>query len=321
MFASDKYQIALCQICGYKYKFRSLKPSSYKTWRCEACNDGDFDLKNHPQNGPFPVVPDPIAIRVPLPDVRNKTFRAETVAVVNAMVSAPTTAQTLIMNTLVSSLVSAEVWQKLELLYVLAAPNEQASGLNWVAPNSFTLVPVNLPVFEANHGWTGNGATNYLNTNKTMTPGTTFTQSSRHWGVWVLTSSTASPSKVEIGGFGGLVTFVTAAGNPSVNLARAFFGGASGPSVTVTSPIGYTVGTYSSGVANVIKNNTWSTSSGPFLVSANMPPNVINVLRSGSGSYSDRQVAIAHVGGALTSADVSVLYSSFNTYLSAVGAH
>jgi len=69
MFASTKNQIALCQICNFQYKFRDLKPSSYGTWRCVSCYDGQFDLKNHPQNGPFPVVPDPIAVKIALPDV------------------------------------------------------------------------------------------------------------------------------------------------------------------------------------------------------------------------------------------------------------
>lgn len=68
-FASGKYAIGLCDICGFQYKLNSLKPLSVKGRNtgllvCKTCWN-----ESHPQlrQGEQPVR-DPQALRSPRPD-------------------------------------------------------------------------------------------------------------------------------------------------------------------------------------------------------------------------------------------------------------
>ena len=68
---------AMCDSCGFVYPMRVMKLSSYNTLRCPACFDGNFDLKNHPQNK-APDVRENIAVRNARPDRlgRNLTWES-----------------------------------------------------------------------------------------------------------------------------------------------------------------------------------------------------------------------------------------------------
>ena len=68
-FASGRHSIGICDQCGFKYPYLDLAKSSYNTWVCPACYDGQYDLKNHPQNGPFPITADHEGLEHPRPDV------------------------------------------------------------------------------------------------------------------------------------------------------------------------------------------------------------------------------------------------------------
>lgn len=68
-FASDKYALGLCDVCGFQYKLRELRSVMRKGWEtniksCPTCWDPD-----HPQLklGEFRV-DDPQALRDPRPD-------------------------------------------------------------------------------------------------------------------------------------------------------------------------------------------------------------------------------------------------------------
>lgn len=64
---TDYWQI--CDQCGFRYHANVMRKSSYGTIVCPSDYDGLFDLRNNPQNGPFPVNPDPLAVPNPRPDV------------------------------------------------------------------------------------------------------------------------------------------------------------------------------------------------------------------------------------------------------------
>lgn len=69
-FASGKYAWALCMRCGFRFSYPDIKTESGTHLRvCDTCNDGAFNLVDHPQNGPFPVTPDPQSIKWAFPDV------------------------------------------------------------------------------------------------------------------------------------------------------------------------------------------------------------------------------------------------------------
>ena len=65
--ASNKNALAMCDTCGFVYPHRIMQLNSYGMLVCPQDFDGQFDLKNHPQNK-VPDVRDNPVIRNPRPD-------------------------------------------------------------------------------------------------------------------------------------------------------------------------------------------------------------------------------------------------------------
>ena len=65
--ASNKNALAMCDTCGFFYAHRIMKLNSYGMLVCPQDFDGQYDLKNHPQNK-VPDVRENPAIRNPRPD-------------------------------------------------------------------------------------------------------------------------------------------------------------------------------------------------------------------------------------------------------------
>ena len=42
--------LGLCDICGFRYPLKTLKKNSYGMMVCPMDFEGQYDLKNHPQN-------------------------------------------------------------------------------------------------------------------------------------------------------------------------------------------------------------------------------------------------------------------------------
>ena len=69
-YASGKHSQSLCDKCGLTFRYKDIRNESGTGFRvCQDCDDTPDDLINHPQNGPFPVGPEGIAVRYPRPDV------------------------------------------------------------------------------------------------------------------------------------------------------------------------------------------------------------------------------------------------------------
>ena len=75
--ASNKNALAMCDTCGFVYAQRVMRLSSYNTLQCPTCFDGQYDLKNHPQNR-VPDVRDDPTIRNPRPDDGGRKFLWDT---------------------------------------------------------------------------------------------------------------------------------------------------------------------------------------------------------------------------------------------------
>ena len=68
-YASGRNASAICDTCGMSYPYLEMRTNSYGGRVCPTCFDGNYDIKNHPQNKPPPVASDPISLRYPRPDV------------------------------------------------------------------------------------------------------------------------------------------------------------------------------------------------------------------------------------------------------------
>ena len=65
--ATQRNALAQCDICGFVYLHRVMRLNSYGLVVCPQDFEGQFDLKNNPQNK-VPNVKDNPAIRNPRPD-------------------------------------------------------------------------------------------------------------------------------------------------------------------------------------------------------------------------------------------------------------
>ena len=79
--ATTKNALAMCDVCGFVYPHRVMQMNSYGMLVCPEDFEGQFDLKNHPQNQ-RPDVRDNPAILNPRPDTvgRGLTWSEATTA-------------------------------------------------------------------------------------------------------------------------------------------------------------------------------------------------------------------------------------------------
>lgn len=70
MFASGKHAWAICDRCGFRFKYLDIVEEEGTRWRvCQSCDDGEYSMISHPQNGPFLVDVDPEGLEFARPDV------------------------------------------------------------------------------------------------------------------------------------------------------------------------------------------------------------------------------------------------------------
>lgn len=115
-----------------------------------------------------------------------RALHPETEAVVAAMSVAPDSRRTALIDNLVAALKAAQVWPRLDALFVMAAHDPQAAGLNWVAPESAGLTPVNGPDHQADRGYQGDGASSYLETGFVQSNGLNYKIADHHAAVFVV---------------------------------------------------------------------------------------------------------------------------------------
>lgn len=48
--ATTKRNLGECDVCGFEYPYRELRMNSFGLLVCPEDYDGQYDLKNHPQN-------------------------------------------------------------------------------------------------------------------------------------------------------------------------------------------------------------------------------------------------------------------------------
>ena len=75
--ATNKRAKAMCDSCGFVYPHRVMKLNSYQMLICPECFEGNYDLKNHPQNK-APNVRDIPTIENARPDIAGRNLTWET---------------------------------------------------------------------------------------------------------------------------------------------------------------------------------------------------------------------------------------------------
>lgn len=248
--------------------------------------------------------------------VSGPSLLPETQALIARFTTPPTTARALLINDLIGSLIAAGIWSKLDALYVMAQYDAQAARRNWIA-DQYNLTSVSGPSFAADRGYTGDGTTSYLSTsfNPSTAVSPKYTITNGHQGIWSRTNlANAGSDSPEFGG--SARAYLARSGTTpglmrgriqtvEVNIATGAFPGHGIASRTASNVWeGYAQGVDAGGGTETnisIGNETWR-------------------VLSNAAAFGVNQIAAAHSGAGLSSAEALALYSALNTYLQAVGA-
>lgn len=245
---------------------------------------------------------------------RADTLDPAAAALMARMTTPPVPARAVAINALVVALKAAGAWGRLDVLYVMAAADAQAAGLNW-KDSAYPLTPVNAPTFTADRGYTGNGSSSYLTTGfdpSAAPAGMVLAQNDACIGVYTLTDSASNG--YEAGNVGNRMKARNRTGSlgSSVSLSTTTTVSVNG----VTPPV-HVTGIRRDAANQLLFRQGVEVGSGAN-ASAGLP-GAFEILRANT-AYSDRQVAIAYCGAALSDAAALAAHAAFTAYLAAVGA-
>lgn len=259
-----------------------------------------------------------LGLRVGQPLARPSAYAVETRRVLAryAALGVPADAERAgLLDTFVRALKAGTVLARFDVLYLHAAHARAAAVVNIANPGTFDAAEVdgdNL-AFTTDRGFAGNGSSSYLSTgiNPATTPGIKFALNDASLCVWSLTDS--NDGSVEIG-----------SGTSTRLLCRG--GG------TITSRAN-TGSTGTTATADSIGLHGWSRDASdhydhfkgasiigsPVVASVAISGAVARVCAAGS-AFSTRQLALAGIGGALSSDQIAALHAAALAYMQAVGA-
>lgn len=230
-----------------------------------------------------------------------------------------------IVNTLIVGLKADSVWStKLDRFWLLAAENTASALTDLVGLTLATAV--SSPTFTTDQGYTGDGSTNYLDTNFTpSTAGGLFTQDSAAYGFWVPSGTQTS---------GRCLMGVHSTSDSLMNL----FGGTPGSSqmqavvndsgaspalspANVSLPGFWVASRTASNVLSLYQNGAASGSGSTDASTANCDLSMFVLARDRgfADQFSDASVSAAFAGSGLSSIDVSSFYTRLRTYMTAIG--
>jgi hypothetical protein len=243
---------------------------------------------------------------------------AEALTLVSAMSVAPTFARKALIDALITSLKADGIWDKLDILYILAAHDAQAARLNWKLPGTRTATETATVTFTTDRGYAGDGVAGDLNTTyNPSTHGVNFLQDSNTLFLWSRTigQSTIAP----LGNRSAVGSHI----HPR-NASDQFAYRVSQTAATTT-----TANTDGTGLFAASRTGATSTQgyrNGATLGAAGSTASValsnspISFGRYGGAFFSTVQGAAIGAGGALNGTEHANLYTRLNTYMTAVGA-
>lgn len=216
---------------------------------------------------------------------------------------------------LVSGLTSDGVFAKLDRLWVFAQATEALALVDLIVSASATAV--NSPTFTANRGYTGNGSTQYIDSNVTDT--TTGLQYARDSACIFGWNNTAGQEAVPFFGVDHVGIDVTTA-YPEFTDGNAYF--------DVNDSGSQNAGAWDGRTGLYLMNRTASNSQTYDANGAQIGTSVAAsvalsgdkfVFLKGRELLSSRQICCGGFGGGLTAGDRTNLYTRLRTYMTAVG--
>lgn len=241
------------------------------------------------------------------------SYCAESVAFFNRLATSPPTARAQQYDILFRSLVNAGVWPLLDALWVLAAADEATARLNLVSL-SHSLTAVNSPTFEADRGYTSDGATSYLTGPNLTTFGGQYVLNDAHMGVFVR-GNLANDANPEMGVSTASVRVKSTSAQPNHRANDA----TSAAGTAVATAQGHSMWSRSSSTAYAgYKDGVLNAS--PSATTTSIQNAVLKICGAQNSAFSPRQVSAAHVGKSMTATQAAAMSNALTTYMQSVGA-
>lgn len=237
----------------------------------------------------------------------------ETLRILESMPAAPGRRRAFLIDDLVGTLQDAGVWDRLDLLYVLAAADGPSALINWRQPGVHDLTAVGGPAFTKDRGFTGDGSSAWLNAGTSFTALDQYSQDDAVLFSWSLTALFEN-GRPDLGATGGVASSIYS-GSASGNLGVAVNG--ANTNVAVATSAGLSAVSRAGAAVRVFKD-------GLIMADRTQPSSApgggdIAVLRT-ANSYSTRQIAAAGCGKSLDDGQHRILHRALKTYLTALGA-
>lgn len=226
---------------------------------------------------------------------------------------------------LINGLVSDGTFSLLKALYIFATNTTTTANLNLIS-TSFGITTTAAPTFAADVGYTGNGTSQFLNTN--LAPSAAFVQNTASFGVYVTGGRTTQTNIVAIGSAVSGSTnayikpLVTSSAHASIELNGNSFPGVTTPGNTANGFMSV-VRTVSTGVS-VYKNASSTAVGSPADTSTAVSTNafyIFAVNTAGTASlFSTDTISSAYIGNtSITGAQHLLLSNRINAYMTALG--
>ena len=226
-----------------------------------------------------------------------------------------------LINTVFDSLDYYEITSELDVLYLFAGHDAQASLLNWIGDYS-NATPVNTPGFKIDTGFIFDGSTNYLNSNFAyVVDGTRYKVDSCSYGAYVLNNTTTG-QKSPLGMISSVapisysVIWPWASNNMSAMLNRP---GVGYPTIASDSTQGFFQVHRHGGNLEIARDGNF-TNHFFYSFQADDIPYTYFIGASSTGGtgvvyYSDFEISCVYFGATMTSTQREQLFSIINYYM------
>ncbi len=257
-------------------------------------------------------------------------LRPETLALLDSFtVPVASLACALAYDGLISALIAGGVWDKLNGLWVMWAHDEQAARVNLKQP-SMAATNINAMAFTPFRGFTGDGASSYLDTgfNPDADGAGIYTQNSAHLSSWVVEDPAPATGSGAVGQLGGSSSttgaffLIPRGGGAGVARVRLNWSSAVGNFADLAVPQGSALGLRV--ISRVADDTADIYSNGVFVSEIERGSDGVAGLNFGIGravsTYSPATHGAASLGAGLTAPEQAVLYHALNAHRHALGA-
>lgn len=218
-------------------------------------------------------------------------------------------------------LIASGIFAQLDRLWVAAVGLEQWGTISLVNPSSTALTLVNTPTFTANEGWTGNGTTQYINTNYNFSSSSSaYTLNSGTIFSYLRTNAQANTTDLGAYRTATLTASQIRPWTTSSNLGTFDINDAAAFVYAISASSGLLLVQRTASNAIALYRNGSQLTTGTQVSVALVPYNCYALARNGNGTadaFSTRQQSIFGIGnGSINNATLSTI---LNGYMTAIG--